>query len=180
MIKRKKKMTEENPLEGPNSSDVDFSVKGEFKEDPVPPAGPYRGVISDVKWNADDYAIIWVFRLVGNEGMCVQLNSSGEFEPSDKPIDGSFLPLKSQFPTKDDEGKQTKDGRPMRQFRINMLGKLAQALQIEIDTPSQIRQAVVDGIWRDIPVTLTVEHDEYEGRKLVKVNPFKVKRLIEQ
>lgn len=173
-------MNEENPLAGANSSDVDFSVKGEYKEDPVPPAGPYRGVISDVKWDADSYAIIWVFRLVGNEGNCVQLNSSGEFEASDKPIDGSFLPLKSQFPTKEMDGQTIKNGTPKRQFFINMLGKLAQALQIEIDTPKQIRQAVVDGIWRDIPVTFTIEHDEYEGRKTVKINPFKVKRLIEQ
>ena len=173
-------MSEENPLESGNSPDVDFSVKGEYKEDPVPPAGPYRAVISDVKWNTDDYAIVWVFRLVGNEGNCVQLNSSGEFEQSDKLIDGTFLPLKSQFPTKDMEGQTIKNGQPKRQFFINMLGNLARALKIEIDTPAQIRQAVVDGIWRDISVTLQVEHDEYEGRKLVKVNPFKVKRLIEQ
>jgi len=164
---------------GVNPDACDFSVSGEYKEEPVPSVGNYRAILTGAKFNEDKYTINWEFTLRENGGNCVQMNSTGNFEDTEIPVDGVKIFMNTNLPVASDKAKTTKSGKPLYQWKLNHLGDLGKALHIQLESPKIIKESIQEGLYNDIPVTLELKLEEYEGRKIMKVNPFKVKRVME-
>lgn len=136
----------------PNS---DFDLQDEYKPEPLVPGGNYRGNVIGVVFMLEQNAIVWKVALDNNGG----LMSDGE-----TPIDGSHHHYRNWLPKPGDEDEPTKDGRSnKRQSKINMMKRFADGMNINMDTPSIIADALTGQDWVGIPVMITLSINEYMG-----------------
>ena len=140
---------------------TDFSLSDEYKEDPLVPTGTYKGNVTNVTFDPDQMAIVWDVVMEGNEGTM----SDGETL-----IDGQVLFFRNWLPRKGDEDIAGKRGGNKRQTKINMLKKFAEKMDISMDTPTIIAEAIENTDWIGIPVLAKVSINEYEGNISNQIN----------
>lgn len=153
-------MTEEMdnfPGEDEMNTETDFNLDDEYKEEPLAPVGSYFGAIRKVSFESSNNAIAWEIVANGNQGM---LMADGATK-----IDGAVFWYRNWLPRPGDENIRTKSGRSTkRQAKINMLKRFQDDMQIDMNTPEAVKEAIMNQEWLGIPVVFTVDIEEYEGR----------------
>lgn len=136
---------------------TDFNLDDEFKEDPLAPSGTYFGTVVEVAYESANNAISWTVVASGNPGLTM---ADGE-----TPLDGSRFYYRNWLPRPGDENIRTKSGKQTkRQAKINMLKRFQDDMQIDMNTPTAVQDAIMNQEWIGIPVLFTLSIDEYEGR----------------
>jgi len=134
---------------------TDFNLENEYKPDPLIPQGNYLGSITGISYNPENYGLTFTVTLSDNGGFM----SDGE-----TPIDGGRVFKRVWFPRPGDESTMTADGRKTkRQSKINMLKDFADAMELDMGTTDKLQEAMENGDWIGIPVTVAVEISEYQG-----------------
>ena len=146
-----------NGLDGGINFETDFNLEEEYKESPLCPQGNYFGITSGVSWNGETQALEWEVTLDdSNEGV---------MSDGDTPLAGQTFGYTNWFPKKGDENERTKKGRmTKRQAKINMITDFAKKMQIAMNSPKAIIDAVQNGDWVGIPVVVSISIGQYKGR----------------
>lgn len=147
-------------VDGADASDalgsVDFDVEDEYKPDPLIPKGTYHGVVTDTKFDAKQFCIVWDICLHDNGGYC---------NDGSTPIDGQHVYYRNWLPKPGDENLMIKSGKTnKRQSKINMLKDFEVKLGIDMGTPAKIAAGLQEKAWIGIELDVDVVLDEYEGR----------------
>ena len=141
---------------------TDFDLESEYKEDPLIPQVTLLGSITGVTYNTENYGLTFVVTLADNGGYM----SDGE-----TPIDGGRVFKTVWFPRPGDDSVQTSDGKKTkRQSKINMIKEFANIMELKMNTKEELQTAMANGDWIGIPVVVSVEISEYQGRKSNPVN----------
>lgn len=135
---------------------TDFNLDNEFVAEPLLMNATYRGNVTSVKHDAASSAIIWGITLEGNEGFTM---SDGE-----SPVDGKQVFFRNYLPKPGDENEKANNNMTKRQNKINMLKRFAEGMQIDMNTPIAISEAISNAEWVGIPVLVTVKTKEYQGQ----------------
>ncbi len=151
-------------------TETDFNLDEEYKEDPLAPAGGYTGVVKLVKFESKNNAIRWDVVAAGNHGITLM---DGE-----TPINGTTFFLRNWLPRPGDDKLRTKSGKSTkRQAKINMLKDFQDTMEVDMNTPEAVREAIENADWIGISVFFQVGIDEYMGRKRNTID--KMSRLDE-
>jgi hypothetical protein len=143
-------------FDGDFNIEDDFNTDDEYKPTPLIPRGSYHANVTDVKFDSENQAIVWVFCLADN---------GGYMSDGDTQVDGATITYKNWLPKPGDESELTKSGRmTKRQAKINMLSDFGKAMGIDVTTPKAIVSALQNGEWIGLSVMLTIGMREYEGR----------------
>lgn len=146
---------------------TDYNLDDEYKPTPLLRKGNYYGHVINVVFNNERQSIDWTFCLDGNDGVM----SDGE-----TPIDGSHQYYSNWLPLPGDEDQPTKSGRGnKRQAKINMMKDFSDAMQINMSTPKAVKEALDAGEWIGIPVIVSIDLRQWEGR--TNNNVTRVQRL---
>lgn len=151
--------------EGLMAIDTDFSLEEEYKEVPIVPANNYFGNVTKVWYDREKNTINWQIVLDENEAVM----SDGETS-----VNGTVHVYKNWLPNSGDEnalsasGKQTK-----RQSKINMLTKFAEDMEINMNTPAVINEALTNHDWIGLRVVVSIGIKEYEGRTFNEVKSMR-------
>ena len=151
-------MTEElqDYPDGEEMQDTDYNLDDEYKEEPLAPVGTYFGAVRKVSFESSNNAIAWEIVANGNTGLMM---ADGQ-----TPLDGSVFWYRNWLPRPGDENVRTKSGRSTkRQAKINMLKRFQDDMQIDMNTPETVKEAIMNQEWLGIPVVFTLGLDEYEG-----------------
>ncbi len=158
-------MTEDNYTEDDGMDalgSMDFNVDDEYKPDPLIPKGTYHGALTNVKFNAAGFNIVW--------DVCLHDNG-GVMNDDETAIDGAHVQNMSWLPKPGDENLLTKSGKfTKRQWKINALRDLGMELAIDVSTPQAIAEAIQNAEWVGIEVSVDVDIDEYQGKFKNNVN----------
>lgn len=136
---------------------ADFNIGEEYRPNPlIPPGKCYHANVTGVKFDPADQVMIWNFTLVENGGVL----SDGE-----TPVDGATTTFRNWFPKAGDENEMAKNGRmTKRQAKINMIKDYSEKLEIDMNTPTAIKEALMNHTWLGMAVNLEIEIRQYEGR----------------
>ncbi len=139
-----------------NLDDTGFDLDDEYKEDPLAPQGTYNGVVKNVEFMRKLNCISWTVVAVQNSGI---LLLDGETE-----IDGTEYNFKNWLPKPGDEKIKSKNGKSTkRQTKINMLKKFQDAMDIDMNTPQAVAEALENGEWIGISVIMSIGFNVYKG-----------------
>lgn len=139
------------------SENTDYNLDDEYKEEPLAPVGTYFGVIRKISFNSEQNCIVWEVVANGNEGIFM---SDGKIS-----LNGSVFWYRNWLPNPGDENLKTKSGRSTkRQAKINMLKRFQDDMDINMNTPEQVRESIMNQDWLGLPVLMTVGFDEYQGQ----------------
>ena len=132
---------------------TDFNLENDFKVDPLVPNGNYTANVVEVKFKPEQACINWKIVLDGNGGFM----SDGE-----TPVDGVALYFNNWLPKKGDETTQTPSGRSTKfQSKVNQLARFAKAMGLNMNTMSQIKEAIDNGDYIGLAVKVKVNTSEY-------------------
>jgi hypothetical protein len=155
------------PEDAPEEYSLDetgFDLDDEYKEDPLAPAGSYNGIVKNVDFAPKLNAIVWTVVAVNNPGMVMQ---DGE-----TPLDGMEFDCMNWLPKPGEEnirsGKSNK-----RQNKINMLKRFQDDMEVDMNTPQKVRDAIEEGEWIGISVVFKLAVSTYEGRTRNQINGMK-------
>lgn len=136
---------------------TDFNLQDEYKPEPLAPKGNYFGNVSAVRWDGTNQALIWSVVLTEEN---VGVMSDGE-----TPMAGQVFDYRNWFPRADDKNEMSARGRTTKyQSKINMIKRFADDMQITMNTPQEIINAVTNQDWVGIPVVVSISIDQYKGR----------------
>ena len=168
-------MTDENEIPedafptDDETTETDFNLDEEYKEDPLAAAGGYTGMVKKVTFESKNNCIRWDICAVGNAGMMLD---------GETPLDGNVFFLRNWLPKPGDEKLRTKTGKSTkRQSKINMLKQFQDEMEVDMNTPEAVKEAIENAEWVGISVMFQLTIDEYMGRKRNQVN--KMSRLDE-
>jgi len=137
-------------------TDTGFDLEDEYKEDPLAPQGTYNGVVKDVQFRSKLNAIIWTCVAVMNDGIVLL---DGE-----TPLDGTEYEYINWLPKPGDEKIKSKNGKSTkRQTKINMLKKFQENMQVDMNTPQAVAEAIENSDWIGISVIMGVGIKTYKG-----------------
>jgi hypothetical protein len=143
------------PGEG-DMKQTDFNLDDEYKPEPIAPVGVYTGVVKKVSYESSNSAILWEIVASGNIGQVMADGAS--------PIDGSSFFYRNWLPRPGDENIRTKSGRATkRQAKINMLKRFQDDMNVDMNTPQAVQEAIMNSEWIGIPVVMSINIEEYEG-----------------
>jgi hypothetical protein len=149
--------------EGEEMTPTDYNLDDEYKPEPLAPTGVYTGLVKKVAYESANNAIRWEVTAAGNFGI---LMVDGQ-----TPLDGNTFFYRNWLPRPGDENVRTKSGRSTkRQAKINMLKDFQDKMQVDMNTPQAVQEAIMNGEWMGIPVIMNLDIDEYEGvtRNVIK------------
>lgn len=157
----------ENEDFSPEQFDSDFNLEDDYRPTPLCSNGNYHGNTTDIFFG-DSGLLGFKVTLEGNEGMM----SDGE-----SPVDGSTHVCRVWLPSDADKDIPATNGRGTKfQTKVNMLANFAKAMQLNMNTMSDIREAVDNGDWIGLPVQVTLSISEYPKSSGVYNN--QVERMI--
>jgi len=142
---------EEDPMEALNQ---DFSLEDEYKEQPLLRQSNYIGNVTKV--GISNHAIVFTVVLADNGGF----QSDGT-----TPVDGQAVWFRAWLPKASDTNEMIKSGgMTKRQWKINNLKQVSDQLEINMDTPTIIKEAIENGDWIGLRVLCSIGLREYQGR----------------
>lgn len=151
-------MTDLSEAENENENETsfgDFDIDSEYIPDPLIPNGRYYGSVRGVKADPKACCIVWEVVLSNNDLFA----SDGE-----TPVDGMVVWYRNWLPKPGDENEFSKNGKTTkRQSKINMLGKFAKSMRLNMNSPKVISQAIQNGEWIGLDVVVDVTISEYKG-----------------
>lgn len=137
-------------------NDTGFNLEDDYKEEPLAPQGTYNGVVKAITFNTKLNAICWTVVAVQNPGLVLM---DGE-----TPIDGTEYEYRNWLPKPGDERIKSKSGKTTkRQTKINMLTKFQNAMEIDMNTPEKVKEAIENGDWIGISVIMNLGFNTYKG-----------------
>lgn len=160
-------MSEDNFYEGTEEGNGmagfgNFDVDSEYTPDPLIPNGKYTGAVKSVKADGKNCCITWGVVLHDNDVMASDGVTS---------VDGMEVYARNWLPKPGDENEFSKSGKTTkRQSKINMLKKFADKMRISMATPQVIAQAISEGEWIGLEVTVDIGVSEYKGEVRNEVN----------
>ena len=138
-----------------NTISTSFNLENDFHEEPLVPQGNYYASVTGVSLDTEKAAIVWKIVLQGNGAVM----SDGETE-----VEGATLFFRNWLPRPGDETEMTTTGRTTKfQSKVNQLAKFAKGMNINMNTPQVIQEAIDDGEWIGLDVLATVTISEYQG-----------------
>lgn len=138
-----------------NTISTSFNLENDFREEPLVPQGNYYASVTDVSIDTEKAAIVWKIVLQGNGAVM----SDGETE-----VEGATLVFRNWLPRPGDENEMTATGRTTKfQSKVNQLAKFAKGMNINMNTPQAIQDAIDNGEWIGLDVLATVTISEYQG-----------------
>lgn len=144
------------------SIEDDFNVEDEWKPSPLIPVGTYHGSVTAVKLDTDNQALVFDVCLNDNGGMMSDAST---------PIDGNVLPYKVWLPRKGDENALVKSGRQTkRQWKINNMRDVSDALHINISTPRAIIEGISNGEWIGLEVKVLISLTTWKGKTMNQID----------
>jgi len=156
----------EEDMEDASLDDTSFDLEDEYKEDPLAPQGTYNGIIKNVEFSGKNNAIVWTAVATANPGMMMLDGTI--------PVDGTEYKYYNWLPKKGDEKIPSKGGKSnKRQVKINMLKQFQDDMEVDMNTPQKVKQALEDSEWIGISVTMGIGIDSYQGRTRNTVNSMK-------
>lgn len=136
--------------------DTGFDLDDEYKEDPLAPQGTYNGIVKNVEFISKMNCISWTVVAVMNEGI---LLLDGE-----TPVDGTEYQFKNWLPKPGDDKIKSKNGKSTkRQTKINMLKKFQDVMQVDMNTPQIVADAIENSEWIGISVLMGIGFNVYKG-----------------
>ena len=151
------------PVEGDYGEDeginfeTDFNLEDEYKPTPLCPKGNYFGMISGVKWDGQNNALIWDVTL-GDD-------NDGVMSDGVTPIAGQVFDYRNWFPRPGDENEMSARGRQTkRQAKINMIKDFSDKMKLDMSSPKAIISAVQNQDWLGYRVVVTISVEQYQGR----------------
>lgn len=138
-----------------NTISTSFNLENDYHEDPLVPQGNYYASVTGVSIDTEKAAIVWKIVLQGNGAVM----SDGETE-----VEGASLFFRNWLPRPGDETEMTTTGRTTKfQSKVNQLAKFAKGMNINMNTPQAIQDAIDNGEWIGLDVLATVAISEYQG-----------------
>lgn len=138
-----------------NTISTSFNLENDYHEEPLVPQGNYYASVTGVSLDTEKAAIVWKIVLQGNGAVM----SDGETE-----VEGATLFFRNWLPRPGDETEMTTTGRTTKfQSKVNQLAKFAKGMNINMNTPQAIQDAIDDGEWIGLDVLATVTISEYQG-----------------
>lgn len=135
---------------------ADFSLSDEYKPEPLVPNGVYFANVTEVTFNSEQQCIVWKLAIDGTEAMMTD---------GVTPVNGVNLFFRNWLPKPGDDTEMTRNGRSTkRQWKINALTRFATAMQIDMNSPAAINQALLNQEWVGLEVYIEVTTSEYEGQ----------------
>jgi len=148
-------MTDEN-----TAVEADFDLEDDYKPAPLIPTGTFSGAITGV-----------TFEGVQLSFMITLNNTNSLMNDGETSVDGRVLPYNVWFPKAGDDQVLTKSGTmSKRQWKINNAKKVADILEINLNTRTTIKEAIQNGEWIGIPVNAKVDVKEYKGEISNEIN----------
>ena len=133
--------------------DTDFDIDEEYVPPALIPSGTYTGAVTDVKIDAEALTIAWKVTFSENGGVKSDQTT---------PIDGSVLPYTNWLPRPGDEDKLNKSGSAtIRQSKISFLKQFQEAMGINMNSMSVIKESIANGDWIGLGVRAKVGISEY-------------------
>ena len=133
----------------------DFDINSEYVPEPLIPNGKYSGSVKSVKADPKACCIVWGVVLQNNDVMASDGKTS---------VDGMELWFRNWLPKPGDENEFSKSGKTTkRASKITMLKKFAEKMKVNMNSPQIIAQAIQDGEWIGLEVTVDVQVDEWKG-----------------
>ncbi|MCK5015676.1 MAG: hypothetical protein KAS32_01275 [Candidatus Peribacteraceae bacterium] len=137
-------------------TDTGFDLEDEYKEDPLAPRGTYNGVVKHVEFLTKMNCIAWTVVAVQNSGI---LLLDGETL-----IDGTEYQFRNWLPKPGDEKIKSKNGKSTkRQTKINMLKKFQDVMDVDMNTPQAVSDALENSEWIGISVLMGISFNMYKG-----------------
>ena len=141
-------MTDEN-----TAVEADFDLEDDYKPAPLIPTGAFPGAITSATFEGVKLSFMVTLNDTNS------LMSDGETS-----VDGAVLPYNVWFPKAGDDQVLIKSGTmSKRQWKINNAKKVADSLKVNLNTRTVITEAIQDGEWVGIPVSVKVDIREYKG-----------------
>ena len=138
-----------------NTISTSFNLENDFHEEPLVPQGNYYASVTGVSLDTEKAAIVWKIILQGNGAVM----SDGETE-----VEGVTLFFRNWLPRPGDETEMTATGRTTKfQSKVNQLARFAKGMNINMNTPQAIQDAIDNGEWIGLDVLATVTISEYQG-----------------
>ena len=138
-----------------NTISTSFNLENDFHEEPLVPQGNYYASVTGVSIDTEKSAIVWKLVLQGNGAVM----SDGETE-----VEGATLFFRNWLPRPGDETEMTTTGRTTKfQSKVNQLAKFAKGMNINMNTPQAIQDAIDNGEWIGLDVLASVTISEYQG-----------------
>lgn len=137
---------------------MNFNLDEDYKpESLIPDGAKCNGTITKVEVNEKSYCIVFTVCLNNNEGM---IKADGE-----SPVDGTHLRYRVWLPKPGDEKVMTSSGKETKlQWKINNLAESLRNLNIQVNTPEELAEAIENQEWIDKDVICTVGVNEYKGK----------------
>jgi len=160
-------MSEEN---GTNAAMDDFNLDTDVVENPLIPNGNYSGNVTGVTIDHEKHCIVWKIAMQGNDGAIM---SDGETE-----VDGETVFFRNWLPKPGDEVEMTSTGKQTkRQSKLNNLAKFFKAMNLPVVTMTDIVNAIEEGDWIGLDVTVAVATREWQGSFSNEVTKMTVAHL---
>lgn len=150
-------MTKKNEEYTPDAGfNVDsFDLEADWKPEPLIPVGTYRGNVVEVSFKPEKSYVTFVVCLQDNGGT----KSDGE-----TPIDGSRVSYNVFLPRPEDRTAFNANGKNKWQTKVNLLKEFSQKMEIDMNTPEKIQEAIANAEWMGLSVQCTIETDTYQGK----------------
>lgn len=136
---------------------TDFSIEDEYKEEPLAAQGTYNGITKGIEYNKNIHAITWTVVAVENPGITLLDGTT--------PIDGVEFQFNNWLPKPGDENIRSKNGKSnKRQNKVNSLKRFQEEMQIDMNTPQNVADALENGTWIGISVIFRLGINTYTGK----------------
>lgn len=151
-------------------ADTEFNLDDDYKPEPLIKKGNYKGNVTGVALG-DNASVQFT----------VVLNDNGGFmSDGETPIDGSEHILSHYLAREADKELKTRTGKNKWQTKVNMTKRFAESMQINMNTPPEIVQAVEDQEWVGIPVTVAIDNETFEGMTRPRIQSMKRREAAEE